>query len=122
MCLLLFSAYIYLSSGGNDGDVRLVDGTVLNEGRVEVYYNSTWHTICDDSFGINDAHVVCRQLGYQEAVDSDVDFGAGSGEILLDDLACTGREASLLSCDHSGVGIHNCGHVEDVGIRCMCLR
>ncbi len=93
------------------------------EGRVEVYHNGRWGTVCDDGWDINDARVVCRQLGFPEAKAA-LDFsyfGRGTGAILLDELICTGFESSLFSCRHNGVGIHDCReeHLEDAGVRCM---
>ena len=50
-----------------NGQIRLSRGAYTNEGLVEVYCNGRWGTVCDDSFGINEADVVCRQLGYSTA-------------------------------------------------------
>ena len=90
-------------------------------GRVEVYYNGTWGTICQDDWDINDASVVCRELGYENAIeairaDSVPD---GTGQIWLDNVHCTGDEQTLSSCLHGGWGVHNCLHFEDAGVECL---
>ncbi len=45
-------------------------------------------------------------------------YGRGSGRIWLDNVACTGNELRLQDCQHAGWGDENCGHIEDVGIKC----
>ena len=48
------------------GDVRLADGPVPYEGRVEVCHDNKWGRVCDDQFDDLDAKVVCRQIGYPQ--------------------------------------------------------
>ncbi|XP_028399563.1 scavenger receptor cysteine-rich type 1 protein M130-like [Dendronephthya gigantea] len=69
-------------------------------GRVEVFYHGQWGTICDDTWDVNDARVVCRQLGYPDDVRSlRVDeVTRGTGHIWLDQVACTGKETNITSC------------------------
>ena len=50
------------------GMIRLQGGDFVNEGRVEVYCNGQWGTICDDGFGATEASVICRQLGYSNYI------------------------------------------------------
>ena len=87
---------------------------------MEVYHRGEWGTVCDDSWSITDAHVVCRQLGYIEATSASIRafFGQGTGPIHYDNVACTGSETRLADCSHNGIGVHNCGHNEDAGVVC----
>jgi len=108
----------------SDRRIRLVGGTVPNEGRVEIRTacNGEWGTVCDDLWGIEDAQVACRQLGYPTdgaIAYSFARFGPGTGDILLDNLQCIGNETELINCQHNGLGIENCNHFEDAGVFCM---
>ena len=49
-------------------------------------------------------------------------FPNGVGVIWLDDLRCTSRETRLIDCPASPIGTHNCGHIEDAGVRCTGTR
>ncbi|XP_030834240.1 deleted in malignant brain tumors 1 protein isoform X1 [Strongylocentrotus purpuratus] len=104
--------------------VRLVGGQTALEGRVEVFFEGYWGTVCNDAWDLDDARVVCRMLGFQNAVRAvtGAEYGEGSGSIILDDVDCLGTEHDLTECSHNGYEIHNCGHSEDAGAVCANVR
>ena len=100
--------------------MRLVDGPSRSEGRVEVYHEGQWGTVCDDSWHMVDADAVCRQLGYESAeqIFYNAQYGEGSGPILIDQIGCPDNASSVLNCSHNGWGLHDCKHSEDAGVKC----
>ncbi|XP_027714632.1 T-cell differentiation antigen CD6 isoform X5 [Vombatus ursinus] len=98
--------------------VRLVDGGDPCAGRVELKDEGSWGTVCDDAWDLNDANVVCRQLGCGQAVEAleGSYFQKGEGPIHLDEVNCSGSELSLWECPAQRN--HDCGHKEDASVIC----
>ena len=101
-----------------EGEVRLVGGSGPHEGRVEVYHSGSWGTVCHEFWDLQDAMIVCRQLGYGAAVGAlgFAAFGEGSGPIWYSNVQCSGRETNLAQC--GGLGEHSCDHALDAGVIC----
>ncbi len=137
--LCLVAVLVPLSGGmspswaQSDGELRVIplaETDAEYEGRLEIYHigerGGEWGGICDDFWGIADARVACRQLGYQD--------GAATVEALreltrptpapiwLDNVNCAGSEAKLADCDPKDWGPHNPHHCSDqgeyAGVRC----
>ncbi|XP_038049732.1 uncharacterized protein LOC119723239 [Patiria miniata] len=107
--------------GGGDHGLRLVNGVSNNTGRLEIYFNGQWGTVCDDGWSLDEATVVCRQLGLGDAQEAthNAYFGPGTGDILLGNVSCSGNEDTLMDCSHPPVGTHHCTHMEDAGVICQ---
>eukprot|EP00058_Branchiostoma_floridae_P004009 XP_002589497.1 hypothetical protein BRAFLDRAFT_88356 [Branchiostoma floridae] len=106
-----------------DGSVRLVDGARFDEGRVEIYYNHRWGTICNIGWTQTSADVVCAQLGYRASVWTDSRYPApNSTPILLDEVICDSRNKSKIT-DCRTKPWENwsplCNHARDVSVRCV---
>ena len=101
-------------------NLRLSGGKNPFEGRVEQYYAGAWGTVCDDGWDMNNAKVICRQLGLGEAVDAKVGayFGQGRGYTMLSNVDCIGHESALGWCLHSGWNGSTCPHSKDAGVVC----
>ncbi|XP_054226500.1 T-cell differentiation antigen CD6 isoform X8 [Homo sapiens] len=103
--------------------LRLVDGGGACAGRVEMLEHGEWGSVCDDTWDLEDAHVVCRQLGCGWAVQAlpGLHFTPGRGPIHWDQVNCSGAEAYLWDCPGLP-GQHYCGHKEDAGVVCSASR
>ncbi|XP_062595244.1 neurotrypsin-like, partial [Saccostrea cucullata] len=106
-------------------NIRLVNGSLPYEGRVEIKHNGVWGTICDDEWDNKDAAVVCSMLGFPRnfaTANSGAFYGQGSGKIWIDDLSCNGHESIILQCNITALGTHNCQHSEDAGVLCSRVQ
>ena len=128
-----------------NGQIRLVGGVVIHEGRVEVCIDNQWGTVCDDSWDTDDSTVVCRQLGFSTTgtvptfradfhplmllivhtslpdavpfLNSQFGSAISSVPIYYDNVACLGTESYLANCPRASSV--SCTHSEDAGVRCQ---
>lgn len=100
--------------------VRLDGGTAPYKGRVEIFYNGVWGTVCHDYWELPEANVVCRQLGFERALRAlrSAAYGQGTGVIWLDDVDCIGNETALSQCKHKGWRVTDCVHSKDASVIC----
>lgn len=100
----------------------------LHEGRIEVKAYDVWGHVCDDHFGLRDANVLCRELGFNLGASevrknsyytANPNFTSnGHPLFLMDKVDCLGNETSLKECAFSGWGNSNCTDAEVVGVVC----
>ncbi|XP_072573153.1 scavenger receptor cysteine-rich type 1 protein M130-like [Paramormyrops kingsleyae] len=120
-CLLLvFLSVLPLLFSAEPADVRLVNGSSPCSGRVEVFRWGEWGTVYQRNWDMNDAMVVCRQLGCGSAVSvpGAAHFGEGSGRMVLGDVSCSGSESALRECGSLDGREHYLPHTLDAAVIC----
>ncbi|XP_029984097.1 scavenger receptor cysteine-rich type 1 protein M130-like [Sphaeramia orbicularis] len=99
--------------------VRLVNGSSLCSGRLEVKTNRFWSSVCEEHFDLHDAQVVCRELGCGAPL---VLQGAlyGQGKVLYwtSEFQCEGNESALMDCGRSSSAEKTCSHGKATGLTC----
>ena len=112
---------VTLNDTTEEGTVRLVGGASPLEGRVEVFLLGQWGTVCDNSWDLADATVVCHQLGYLRAVEAprSAAFGVGTGPSWYSYVDCVGNEKNLSECSYDNYNFGSaCSHSQDAGVSC----
>ena len=101
-----------------------MNGIGSNEGRIEVYHNQIWGTICGQSFDLIAGEAICRQLGYSNVITvyGSARYKKGYGPVWLANLQCPLSAKTILECQHSGWGNNNCNHGEDASILCQGIN
>lgn len=109
-------------------EVRLSgDGNRRNMGRIEAKVFDKWGHICDDKFGLNEASVLCREVGFplgavevktNYPLQVDVSSINNSPKYIMNELWCNGSEATLKECNFSGWSVDECNEEETVGVVC----
>lgn len=100
--------------------IRLAGSSTANEGRVEIFKQGTWGTICDDKFDMIDASVVCKELGYAGASTKTVNVNEDANpsmKIHINELECDPGDY-FWYCSHNNADRPICNHDEDVKVSC----
>ena len=105
--------------------VRLVDGDLPSEGRVQIKFNDRWHSLCTGSKNLTaaDIKVLCQQVGYRDGYwykwfprRNDT-----TNQIMSKSFHCSGDETSITQCNRWNrvrVGGGVCDFYSDIGIKC----
>ena len=122
MLLLIINGVFAVGLAGNESTIRLANGPSQYEGRLEVFVDGQWGTVCNEMWSLKDAGVVCRQLGMAHAPEDFMSgllhYGPGTGAILMSNVECDDWDWDLAHCSHDRVTEHTCTHLQDVGVKC----
>lgn len=102
------------------GNVKLAGGPHRCAGRVEFYDKGQWGTICGQSWDINDANVVCKQLdcGKAHKITTMSEYGRGTGQTWIEQIECNGRESTLSQCPQRPYVDKSCNTSSVAGVVC----
>lgn len=116
--LLGFTLVMVLNDYLVTGEIHLANGLDACSGRVEIL-NGTWRTVCGESWDIDAAAVVCRELQCGRAViaDGQALFGVGTNPVSLSKVTCKGNESSIAQCSHQW-NENNCPQSNVAGVIC----
>lgn len=103
------------------GNVKLAEGHNRCAGRVEFYDKGQWGTVCGESWDINDATVVCRQLdcGRVHKITTMNEFGHGTGHNWVEQIECSGSESTLAQCARQPYEDRTCNTTSIAGVICI---
>lgn len=108
--------------------IRLLGGASEMEGRLQIYLNGKWGTVCDYGWNIINAALVCHQLGYAlnpsdwQLERSELPNAGTSEDVILSNVRCTEHDIDITKCRAERASnkdfVNSCSHTQDVGIRC----
>ena len=92
------------------------------EGRVEVYHQGEWGTVCSNGWSSHDKNkdVVCRELGFAQGRAFNHEY-PGTGTVWLDGVECSGNEDTITDCGQKTIGDNVCSHDQDVTVQCKSM-
>ncbi|XP_019852408.1 PREDICTED: scavenger receptor cysteine-rich domain superfamily protein-like [Amphimedon queenslandica] len=112
----------YYRTDCNEGEIRLVNGTIDREGRLEICTNGVWGGFCSSNFRKSAAHVACKQAGYGDVkgaiIYTNGEFGVGDGPVIYGNVECFGHENYIADCSKVVAPNFNCYSYAGVGLLC----
>ena len=103
-------------------NIRLTGGSTSYEGRIEVFLDGQWGTVCStEEITTAEAATLCISLGFgppQSVVSGALYGDSADVPILVDSLVCQGAKDHFTECRVSRNKGLSCTHDNDIGIIC----
>ena len=116
----MFPHFADKTSTCSNGEVRLIGGPSIYNGTVELCLEGVWGSICHGGWDVNEANIVCKQLGFSSAGNTALYaafHGQSSGPIFINNVNCAGTESYLIDCP-VGLSVTGCSHYQDSAVSC----